>query len=105
MRQARDPYEAPPAPRERGGPMLRFAIVAALLGAAAWGYMAFSDGPGLTEASNQEQTLAENAPPAADQTPETAPPPEATAPAPSQAEPTPQPQPVPPPSATTTPPA
>jgi hypothetical protein len=55
MREHRDPYAAPPAPRERGGPLLRFAIVAALLGAAVWAYTAYSQGPGLTEAADQDR--------------------------------------------------
>jgi hypothetical protein len=60
MRQSRDPYDAPPTPRDRGGPVLRFAIVAALLGAAAWAFVTYAQGPTLTDSRQQEeQTLAD----------------------------------------------
>ena len=51
----RDPYATPPLPRERAGPMVRFAIVAVLLGAAAWAYMTYSQGPGLTQEAKEER--------------------------------------------------
>ncbi len=55
MARPKDPYAAPHAPREKSGPVVRFLIVAALLGAAAWGYTAFSGGPTLTERAEQTQ--------------------------------------------------
>src|SRR5215510_11662801 len=98
MRPSRDPYATPPAPRERSGPILRFAVVLALLGAAAWAYLTFSQGPGLTTAQ-QEQRVAQTGPVAALPAviPE-APPPAASAPNTAA----PQPQSAPP--ASTTPP-
>jgi hypothetical protein len=111
MRQPRDPYATPPAPRERGGPLLRFAIVAALLGAAAWAYVTYSQGPTLSEAKQQEQTLADAsrapayAAPAGTASPPAAAPSTTTpAPAPRAAPATPS-EPVPPPSTTTVPPS
>ena len=103
MRNPRDPYASQPVPKERGGPLLRFAIVAALLGAAVWGYMTFSEGPTLTEADPQEQTIADSgAPPAYPVATQTSPsetaPAQRTAPAPAPAES------VPAPSTTTVPP-
>ena len=53
----RDPYAPPPPPRERSGPILRFAIVAALLGAAAWAYMTYSQGAGPTQAQIEDGGL------------------------------------------------
>jgi len=98
MRPSRDPYAAPPAPHERGGPILRFAVVLALLGAAAWAYLTFSQGPGLTTTAQQEQRVAQTGPAVAVPAviPEAPPP---AAPASSTA---PQPQSAPP--ASTTPP-
>ena len=79
-----DPYAPPPRYKERSGAVMRFIILAALLGAAAWGYVEFS---------NQQQTASLN-PPASQEladsgyqaapTPEAAPPgsaPAATPPA------------------------
>jgi len=43
--EQKDPYAPPPRHRERSGAVVRFAIVAALPGAAAWGYMEYSQGP------------------------------------------------------------
>jgi len=109
MRQPRDPYETPPAPRERGGPLLRFAIVAALLAAAAWGYATYANGPTLMQAEQQDQTLADVSQDrgyaASPTVPQAAPPPEA-APAPvRRAAPAPAPEAVPPPTTTTAPPS
>lgn len=50
-----DPYATPPMPRDRSGPVLRLAIVAALLVAAVWAYMTYSQGPGLTQAATDVQ--------------------------------------------------
>ena len=109
--QNRDPYAAPHAPRERGGPMLRFAIVAALLAAGAWAYLTYSQGPDQTEAARQEasevadasRTRGYVASPA--ELPDAAPPPEApAADAPRSGAAAPPAQPVPPPSTTTVPP-
>jgi len=36
-----DPYAPPPRYKNRSGAMMRFVILAALLGAAAWGYVSF----------------------------------------------------------------
>lgn len=104
----RDPYATPPTPRDRSGPMLRLAIVAALLVAAVWAYMTYSQGPGLTQAAADMQQPAEVANARATrgyglapaEIPEAAPPPEtpSAAAAPSA-------EPVPPPSTTTVPPA
>ena len=86
MRPSRDPYTAPPAPRERGGPLLRFTIVLALLGAAAWAYLTFSEGRALTRSAEQAQELAQAgaiaAPALSTSMPETPPAPESVAPAP-----------------------
>ncbi len=37
-----DPYATPPVKHDRTGAVVRIAIVAALLGAAAWGYVSFT---------------------------------------------------------------
>ena len=85
--QNRDPYAAPPAPRERRVPMLRFAIVAVLLAAGVWAYVTYSQGPDQNEAAQQAASAVADAsrtrgyaasPP---EFPEAAPPPEAEAPA------------------------
>lgn len=56
----RDPYAPPPRHRDRSGAVLRMALVAALLGAAVWGYTQYeSDGPGLIADAPQEQSLAD----------------------------------------------
>ena len=100
----RDPYSPPLPPRERGGLMLRLAIVAVLLGAAGWAYMTYSQGPGLTQEARVERpgavadasgTHRYTAPRAT--IPEAAPPPVAPSTAPPPAEP--------PPTTTTIPPA
>ena len=55
--QLRDPYQTEHAPRSKSGPVLRFGIVAVLLGAAAvFGYSAMTGGPTLTEAQQEETT-------------------------------------------------
>lgn len=57
-----DPYVPPPRYKMRSGGMVRYVIVAALLGAAAWGYMEYAQGPqtALVEPSAEEQTLADS---------------------------------------------
>ena len=45
MRRDTDPYAAPPRHKERSGGVVRFAVIAALLGAAAWGYMEYAQQP------------------------------------------------------------
>jgi hypothetical protein len=59
-REPSDPYAPPPRHKERSGAVVRFAIIAALLGAAAWGYMEYAQQPqtALVEPA-QEQTLAD----------------------------------------------
>jgi hypothetical protein len=41
--QNNDPYAPPPMHHDHSGALVRIAIVAALLGAAAWGYTSFAD--------------------------------------------------------------
>ena len=55
--QTRDPYAPPPPHKERSGAIVRFAIVAALLGAAAWGYMEYAQQPqtALVEPANEQR--------------------------------------------------
>lgn len=40
--EEQDPYAPPPRYRNRSGAVMRFIILAALLGAAAWGYVSFA---------------------------------------------------------------
>jgi hypothetical protein len=88
-REAQDPYAPPPRYKMRSGGLVRFAIIAALLGAAAWGYMEYAQEPqtALVSPSAEDQRLADSAydapQPALPQTP-TAPAPQ-TQPAPSAA--------------------
>lgn len=58
----RDPYAPPPRHRDFSGAVVRFAIIAALLGAAVWGYMEFYEGrqTASLEPPIEEQTLAES---------------------------------------------
>jgi hypothetical protein len=61
MHPDRDPYAPPPRHKDRSGAIVRVLIIAALIGAAAWGYMEFSQSQqtaGLTPPA-QEQTLAD----------------------------------------------
>jgi hypothetical protein len=64
-----DQYTPPPRHRERSGAIVRFLIVGVLLAGAVWGYMAYSDGPGLIEATREPEILADSSydalPPAA----------------------------------------
>ncbi len=62
-RDTQDPYSPPPRHKERSGGVVRLAVVAALLGAAAWGYMEYSQQPqtALVEPAGESQQLAENA--------------------------------------------
>jgi hypothetical protein len=107
-RHAQDPYTPPPRHKDKSGAVMRFALIAAMLGAAVWGYTEFSSGPGLVaEESAQEQQLAdagyqvtpeaipEAAPAEAPSATSTAPAPAASAQAPAEN--------VPPPSTTITP--
>lgn len=56
-----DPYTPPPRYKQRSGALVRVAIVAALLGAAGWGYMQYSQQPqsALVE-PEQEQRVAQS---------------------------------------------
>lgn len=112
-KQPTDPYAPPPMHHDRSGGLVRFAIIAVLLGAAAWGYMAYSNGeqtaeltpPAEQQAANQQladgtyqttpQPTTTEAAPAAEPAPAAAP--RASSPAPTPA------QPVPAPSTTITP--
>ncbi|HYD73932.1 MAG TPA: hypothetical protein VEF55_12405 [Candidatus Binatia bacterium] len=61
MRREADPYAPPPRHKERSGGVVRLAVIAALLGAAAWGYMEYSQQPqtALVEPAAEERTLAD----------------------------------------------
>jgi cytoskeletal protein RodZ len=64
MRREKDPYAPPPRHRDSSGAVVRFAIIAALLGAAAWGYMQYAEQPqrtALLEPAVEEQSLAGSA--------------------------------------------
>jgi len=101
-----DPYDPPPRHRDRSGAVMRFVVIAALLGVAVWGYTSFSnsEGPGLTAPVEEEQVAdagyAVTLEPIPEGATEAAP---ANAPAPSPAPhttPAPSAEPVPPPSTT-----
>jgi hypothetical protein len=110
-RRDQDPYAPPPMHHDRSGPLLRFAIIAALLGAAAWGYLSFAgqEQTALAPEPVEEQQVADASDYAAPQetlpAAEPAPPaPASRAPAPRRAEPAPppvepDPEPTPPPAA------
>lgn len=58
-----DPYAPPPMHHDRSGALVRFVIVAALLGAAAWGYVSFMRGDqtaGLSPPAIEEEQVALN---------------------------------------------
>jgi hypothetical protein len=61
-RDSQDPYAVPPRHKERSGSVVRLAVIAALLGAAAWGYMEYSQQPqtALVGPAVEEQQVAEN---------------------------------------------
>jgi hypothetical protein len=61
-RDSPDPYAPPPRHKERSGAVVRLAVIAALIGAAAWGYMEYSQQPqtALVEPAAEEQQVAEN---------------------------------------------
>jgi hypothetical protein len=69
-RDSPDPYAVPPRHKERSGSVVRLAVIAALLGAAAWGYLEYAQQPqtALVEPAAEERQVAENqgyvAPPA-----------------------------------------
>jgi hypothetical protein len=62
-RQNQDPYAPPPMHHDRSGAVVRFAIIAALLGAAAWGYMTFAgqEQTALAPEPLQEEQMADAA--------------------------------------------
>jgi hypothetical protein len=55
-----DPYAPPPRHRDRSGALVRFVLIAAMLGVAVWGYTEFQNdsGPSLI-AEEQQQTIAD----------------------------------------------
>jgi hypothetical protein len=61
-RDAHDPYAPPPRHKERSGAVVRLAVIAALLGAAAWGYLEYAQQPqtALVESAAEEQTVADS---------------------------------------------
>jgi hypothetical protein len=59
-RDSHDPYAAPPRHKERSGGVVRFAVIAALLGAAAWGYMEYAQQPQTALVEPAEEEVAEN---------------------------------------------
>ena len=61
MRREQDPHTPPPPHKERSGGVVRLAVIAALLGAAAWGYMEYAQQPqtALVEPAAERQ-VAEN---------------------------------------------
>ncbi len=58
-RAPQDPYAPPPRHRDGSGAVVRFALVAAMLGAAAWGYMAYRDQPQTALAPPEATDLAD----------------------------------------------
>ncbi len=56
----RDPYATPPTPKSKSGPILRFAIVGALLVAGAVGVMNLPRGGELVPVETEDTTLADN---------------------------------------------
>lgn len=66
-REEHDPYSPPPRHKERSGGVVRLAVIAALLGAAAWGYMEYSQQPqtALVQPAAEEQDFAQNQAPVA----------------------------------------
>jgi hypothetical protein len=117
-RRTEDPYAPPPMHHDRSGAVVRVAILAALIGASAWGYMTYADQSEQTALAPETQqelqvadagypTPTEALPPveteSAPQTPSPAAP--AAAPAPRRSAPaTPPPAPAPAPSTTPAPP-
>ncbi|MBC7770546.1 MAG: hypothetical protein H7124_17325 [Phycisphaerales bacterium] len=51
----RDPYTTERNPKSKGGPMLRYVILAGLLVALGLGYATMRNGPGLTDEPVAEQ--------------------------------------------------
>ena len=62
MPREQDPYAPPPRHKEHSGGVVRLAVIAALLGAAAWGYMEYSQQPqtALVEPAAEDQQVAQN---------------------------------------------
>jgi len=56
VEQSRDPYAPPPRHRDKSGAIVRVGLLAVLLGAVAWGYMEFNEGPGLVAQAPIEET-------------------------------------------------
>ena len=84
LEQNRDPYAPPPRHRDHSGRFVRLVLVAALLGAAVWGFTQYeSPGDGLVAEAPAEapQRLAESSLDAAGANPEP-PPPDGTSGAP-----------------------
>ena len=59
MHPDRDPYAPPRRHRDFSGAIVRFLIIAVLLGAAAWGYLEFSQSPRTALVPTEEQSLAD----------------------------------------------
>ncbi len=84
-RRSTDPYAPPPMHHDRSGGIVRFVVIAAPLGAAAWGYTVYSQGEqtaDLTPAQTEQQAPA--APQIADAADQAAPQPTTTETAPAQ---------------------
>jgi hypothetical protein len=62
MRREKDPYAPPPRHRDASGAIVRFGIIAVLLGAAAWGWMEYRDQPQTASLvpEAQESAMAES---------------------------------------------
>lgn len=104
--ETKDPYAPPPRHKDKSGPIVRVALLGAMLAGAAWGYMSFANAPETASLAPvaEEQTFAEARAPDGSyrvNTPQTLEPAATARPAPSSApqQPVaPTPEPVPPPS-------
>lgn len=57
--QTNDPYAPPPRYKNKSGAMVRVALLAAMLGGAAWGYMSFANAPQTALVPVEGQSFAE----------------------------------------------
>lgn len=83
MPRPRDPYASPRPPRDFMAPLVRLVVIAALLGAAVWGYRAYSNGSGPFAARHDRGALVEDGYATPEERPEFAPPPDASQAAPA----------------------